>query len=105
MDSNKLNISYDNSIDILLKTIKELVVELHPSWPKTRQILQDNSLSKDLGLDSLARMELLVRMENILNTTFEEKIFIDAETPHDLWKAILQSGSTLTFVSRTEMEL
>jgi 1-acyl-sn-glycerol-3-phosphate acyltransferase len=105
MDGKKINIDSDKSMDVLLKTIKELVVELHPSWPKTRQILPDSSLSKDLGLDSLARMELLVRMENIFNTTFEEKIFIDAETPRDLWQAILQAGSTLTFASTTAMEM
>ncbi|MBN1470333.1 MAG: acyl carrier protein, partial [Syntrophaceae bacterium] len=86
MEENKIDIDAGNSMDVLLKNIRELVAELHPSWPKTRKIQQDSLLSKDLGLDSLARVELLTRMEKSLNTTFEEKIFIDAETPRDLWQ-------------------
>ena len=105
MDGNKISIDSDKLMDILLQNIRDLVAELHPSWPKTRQILPDNSLSKDLGLDSLARMELLFRMENILSTTFEEKIFIDAETPRDLWQSILKASPSLTPVASMEMKM
>ncbi len=104
MNENEVNMDSKESMDVLLQNIKELVAELHPSWPKTRQILPDSSLSKDLGLDSLARVELLMRMERNLDTTFEEKIFIDAETPRDLWQSMIKAGSALKFASPAEIK-
>jgi len=61
------------SIDVLLHVIKEVVAELHPSWPKTGKILPESLLTQDLGLDSLARVELLTRVERSFGVTLEEK--------------------------------
>ncbi len=44
----------------------------------------DNSLEKDLGLDSLARVELLARIERHFGLVLPERIFTEAETPRDL---------------------
>lgn len=104
MDRNQTNIYSDDKMDILLKNIQELVIELHPSWPKTRQILPNSRLTQDLGLDSLARMELLARMEKILIVTLDEKLFIDAETPRDLWQAIIKAGPSLISVTAGGMK-
>lgn len=104
MEENKINNDADKSMDVLLRNIGELVAELHPSWPKTRKIQPDSLLSKDLGLDSLARVELLMRMERSLNTTFEEKIFIDAETPRDLWQEIIKAGPSLASFTFPEIK-
>ncbi|MGD0277945.1 MAG: AMP-binding protein [Smithella sp.] len=107
MNSNPINInpdgSPDASMDVLLKAIKGLVIELHPSWPKTRQVLADSLLSQDLGLDSLARVELLARVEKILGVTLPEQIFIEAETPRDLWQAIIKGGYSLTSAATGEI--
>ena len=104
MNSNQTSINSDKSMDVLLKAIKALVVELHPSWPKTRQVLPDSLLTQDLGLDSLARVELLMRFEKSLGVTLEEKIFIDAETPRDLWQAIIKVGLSFKPVATMEMK-
>ena len=107
MNSNPINInpdgSSDASMDVLLKAIKGLVIELHPSWSKTRQVLADSLLSQDLGLDSLARVELLTRVEKILGVTLPEQIFIEAETPRDLWQAIIKGGYSLTSAAAGEI--
>ena len=103
MVSNQININSDKSMDVLLQAIKELVVELHPSWPETRKILPDSLLSQDLGLDSLARVELLTRVEKSFGINLEEKIFIDAETPRDLWQAIINAGPSLAPVAAMEI--
>jgi acyl carrier protein len=92
MDSNN---DSGSLMDVLLKIIKELVGELHPSWPKTRQVLPDSSLSRDLGMDSLALVELLARIEKNFDITLPEKIFTEAETPRDLLEAFINADSTL----------
>lgn len=91
-------------MDVLRNNIQELVMELHPSWPKTRQVLPDSSLSRDLGLDSLARVELLTRIENFFNVTLEENKFIEAETPRELWQIIINAGPSLKYVPATEIK-
>ncbi|NTW77641.1 MAG: acyl carrier protein [Syntrophaceae bacterium] len=103
MSGRKTDNKSDRIMDVLLNTIKELVFELHPSWPKTRLILPDSSLSRDLGLDSLARVELLARIEKSMGVILPEKIFMDAETPRDLWQAIVSAGSA--FVSAPSIEI
>ncbi|MEN6373966.1 MAG: AMP-binding protein [Smithella sp.] len=103
MSGSKTGNKSDETMDVLLNTIKELVYELHPSWPKTRHISPGSSLSRDLGLDSLARVELLARIERGMGIILPEKIFIDAETPRDLWQAIVNAGAV--FVSAPSMEI
>jgi 1-acyl-sn-glycerol-3-phosphate acyltransferase len=98
------NIDSGNLMDVLLKTIKELVFELHPTWSKTRPISPDSKLTQDLGLDSLARVELLARVENIFGVTFSEKIFIDAETPRDIRDGIIHSGASLASAAAAEIK-
>jgi acyl carrier protein len=103
MNSKQIKTDSDRAMDVLLKTIKELVIELHPAWPKTRQVLPDSSLTRDLGLDSLARVELLVRIERSLGVTLPEKIFADAETPRNLWQAIINAGPSLVSIAAMEI--
>ncbi|MEQ8253179.1 MAG: AMP-binding protein [Smithellaceae bacterium] len=95
----------DRTMDVLLNTISELIFELHPSWPKTRRILPDSSLSRDLGLDSLARVELLARIEKNMGVILPEKIFIDAETPRNLWQAIVNAGTVLISAPSVEIKV
>jgi acyl carrier protein len=74
---------------LLLKMIHELAVELHPRRPLKRPVTLDSTLGRDLGLDSLARVELLARIERHFRVTIPERIFADAETPRDLLRAVL----------------
>jgi len=103
MDGNGGNIDSGKSMDVLLRNIKELVIELHPSWPETRKIMPDSLMTQDLGLDSLARMELLERVEKHFGVTFDEKIFIEADTPRTLWQAIMATGASLKPVPAAEI--
>jgi acyl carrier protein len=98
------NIDSDYLMDVLLKTIKELVLELHPTWSKTRQISTDSLLTQDLGLDSLARVELLARIENIFGVTLPEEIFIDAETPRHIRQGIINVGTPLASVTADKIK-
>ena len=52
------------STEALLELVKELVQELHPRRKHgDGRLTLDASLEKDLGLDSLGRAELLIRLE------------------------------------------
>ena len=52
----------DNTPDELLQVINALVTEVQPNR-RTREITLDTSFEKDLGLDSLTRVELVSRVE------------------------------------------
>lgn len=52
-------------------------------------IRAEASLERELGLDSLARVELWVRLEEAFGIKLPEEAFAKAETPHDLVEAIV----------------
>ncbi len=72
----------------LLKLVEGLVIELRPQQLTGLPITLDSQLMRDLGLDSLARVELLVRIEQHFSVTLPERIFAEAETPRDLLRAV-----------------
>jgi 1-acyl-sn-glycerol-3-phosphate acyltransferase len=88
---------------LLLKMIHELAVELHPRRPLKRPVTLDSTLGRDLGLDSLARVELLARIERHFRVTIPERIFADAETPRDLLRAVL--GASPSEARAADMEI
>ncbi len=77
---------------ILLQMIRDLAVELHPRRRLRRPVTLDSPLGRDLGLDSLARVELLARIEKHFRVTIPERIFADAETPRDLLRAVISAS-------------
>ena len=48
----------------------------------------DSSLERDLGLDSLARVELILRIERAFNVSLPERALYAAETPRDLLRLV-----------------
>lgn len=51
----------------------------------------DSSLEKDLGLDSLARVELVLRLEKEFGASLPEQALATSETPRDLLRFLLGS--------------
>jgi acyl carrier protein len=79
----------------LLETVRRLVAETHTrSWGKVAVTL-DSSLEKDLGLDSLGRVELLMRVERAFGVTLPEHLLASAETPRDLLGAVLAASPAM----------
>ena len=66
----------------LLKVVAELVAELHPRRRMTVEL--DSRLQQDLGLDSLSRAELLLRIQRVFGVTLPDQALLSAETPRDL---------------------
>jgi len=73
--------------DILLNVAQKLVVELHP-YKAAQTVTLDSILDRDLGLDSLARVELILRVEKTFDVQLPEQLLGSAETPRDLLRAV-----------------
>jgi len=68
----------------LLALIGELVTELRPGATLAIPAHLDATLERDLGLDSLSRVELLLRIEQHWGIDLPEELLVTAETPRAL---------------------
>ncbi|MBU0484071.1 MAG: AMP-binding protein [Proteobacteria bacterium] len=83
-----------NIANLLLETVRALITELHPNREGIGPVHLDSSLDRDLALDSLARVELIARLEKTFNIIIPEQVFSLAETPRDFLREILSSDKT-----------
>ena len=90
--------------DALLDVVRELVDELDPPRPgagtdradqadrigrvRGRRLRLDSSLGAELGLDSLARAELVGRLERRFAVDLPDRVLVEAESPRDLLRAL-----------------
>ncbi len=82
----------DDSARLLLELLRELVAELRPGQAPMLRVGLDSALDRDLGLDSLARMELLSRIERRFGVRLEERAVSEAERVRDLLAALAAAG-------------
>jgi 1-acyl-sn-glycerol-3-phosphate acyltransferase len=88
----------------LLEIVRALALELAPERSRMR-ITLDTDLDRELGFDSLSRVELLLRLERGLNVRIPEQAFTAAETPRDLLRAVLATDAAMpTERLHTEVE-
>jgi 1-acyl-sn-glycerol-3-phosphate acyltransferase len=71
----------------VLEIVQGLARELQPQR-RPRALSLDDSLERDLGLDSLGRVELLARLERSFGVRLPEDLLGAAETPRDLFQAL-----------------
>jgi 1-acyl-sn-glycerol-3-phosphate acyltransferase len=76
----------------LCAAIESLVEALHPHLRGRVKVAMDTTLDRDLGLDSLSRIELLTRIERKFGVSLSERDMAAAETPRDILRA-LQSAA------------
>jgi len=82
----------DPVTDAVLAAVRETVAEVNPTCHAT--VTLDSSLDRDLGLDSLVRVELLTRLEDALGRRLSDGLVVEAETPRDLIAAAQRGGGT-----------
>lgn len=82
----------DASSSTLLATIRRVAAELHSRPEEAIQVTLDSSLERDLGFDSLGRVELIARIEHVFGVSLPEQVFAAAETPRDLLQAVLAAA-------------
>ncbi len=76
----------------LLALIDALVGELQPG--ARRQATLDSQLDRDLGLDSLSRVELLARIEQHYGVRLRAEVLGMAQTPRELLAALGESAAS-----------
>lgn len=85
--------SFEETAESLLEVVRQLAAELQPGRKQLSSVTLDSSLDRDLGLDSLARVELLIRIGRTFEVMLSEQVLASAETPRDLLRAVLSAGS------------
>ncbi|MEW5755763.1 MAG: AMP-binding protein [Pseudomonadota bacterium] len=76
----------------LLRIVRELAAELHPQRTAAGAVTLDSLLARELGFDSLAKVELIARIERHFSVSLPERVVADAETPRELLRALLSAG-------------
>lgn len=77
----------------LLEAVSALVAELRPGTVRNTPVSLDSSFDRDLGLDSLSRVELIARIETGFDVALPETVLGTAETPRDLLRAITAAAN------------
>ena len=75
----------------LIGVVSELVRELHPQRGKFIDVVLSSRLERDLGIDSLGRTELFLRIERAFRIRLPARTFGEAETVRDLAQALEQT--------------
>jgi non-ribosomal peptide synthetase component F len=77
----------DDRADALLDIVRDMAAELHPGRRQLTVSLTSD-LDRDLGFDSLARVELLGRVNRAFRVDIGESVLESAQTPADLLTAL-----------------
>ena len=77
-----MNSPAEDSAARLLRVTERLVRETHPG--RQAPVALDSPLERDLGLDSLARVELLLRLGREFGAALPEAALAEAQTPREL---------------------
>ncbi len=88
----------------LLALVDAVAGELHRGHRSLRGARLDTSLERDLAIDSLARLELGIRIERRFGQTLADQHLFEAETPRDLLLALAaaQGVTHIEFAHRDE---
>ena len=81
----------DRSTDaeaVVLDITRRLAAELRSRPAAAREITLDSLLDRELGFDSLGRVELLARIERAFDVSLTERALAAVETPRDLLRAV-----------------
>ncbi|OIR07196.1 long-chain-fatty-acid--AMP ligase FadD30 [mine drainage metagenome] len=80
------DIAADQAAVRMLEIVRQLLRETHPGLSFAVSV--DSSFERDLQLDSMARVELLLRVGQAFAVTLPEAALAEAETPRDLLRCL-----------------
>jgi acyl carrier protein len=73
----------------LLAEVRHVASKMQPGLASIDRATLDSSLDRDLGFDSLGRVELVAHLERTFELRLPEQAFAEAETPRGLLRACL----------------
>lgn len=79
----------------LIGLVRDLVRELHPQRSRFLEVVPTSRIERDLGIDSLARTELILRVERAFHVHLPPQLVGEAETVQDLIRAVEQAAPAL----------
>ena len=85
--------------DKLIALVRDLVRELHPQRSRFVDVNLSSRIERDLGIDSLARTELILRIERAFHVRLPARTIGEAETVENLVRALEQAGPALEHVA------
>ena len=83
----------------LLAIVAELVKELRPRSKRPVDISVSSRLERDLGIDSLGRTELMLRIQRAFHARLPIEVLSEAETIGDILEALEQAPAIPGFVA------
>src|SRR5665647_587050 len=78
----------------LIMVVAALLRELHPQRFRFIDVRPSSRIEHDLGIDSLGRTELILRIERAFRVRLPAQTIGEAETVHDLVQALEQARPT-----------
>ncbi len=78
-----------------LRLIQDLTLELHPEWQGMLQVGAESDLDQDLGYDSLARAELLLRLNRAFGIMLPDSLIVEAATAEDICTAVANAAPSV----------
>ena len=88
-NSKELGPSYERS---LIAVVSDLVRQLHGQGARALDVSLASRLDRDLGIDSLGRTELVLRIERVFRVRLPVSVMGDADTVGDILTALEQSA-------------
>jgi 1-acyl-sn-glycerol-3-phosphate acyltransferase len=85
----------------LIAIVQSLVGELHPERVKFIDVTPSSRLQQDLGIDSLGRMELILRIERAFQRRLPVAVMGEASTVGDILSALKQAQAVATACAAT----
>lgn len=96
MADGMTRINQEQLTEQLLKEIQVMAVKLQPSLASAQRVMLDSLLDRDLGFDSLGRVELIAHLERSFHVHLPDQTFSDAETARDLLRALMTAKHAST---------
>jgi 1-acyl-sn-glycerol-3-phosphate acyltransferase len=87
----------------LLAVTRDLLRELRPRHAATTQVALKSRLDRDLGIDSLGRTELILRVERAMGVRLPPNVLGEAETVGDILHALEESRPAQRRISTTTL--
>jgi len=88
-----------NDAAVVLDITRRLAAELRSRSAAAREITLDSLLDRELGFDSLGRVELLARIERAFDVSLTERVLAAVETPRES----LEMGGAGTLLAADEV--
>jgi 1-acyl-sn-glycerol-3-phosphate acyltransferase len=86
----------------LVQLVRDLADELRPGTQFAKGFGLDHSLERDYGLDSLSRVELLIRIERDLGVALGDAALSETETPRDLLRVMMSAPAGASIMTVPE---